>query len=52
MEQLYKYLIDLYREHRQFEVLVPYKYPNEGIAILTAQYGGKMNVKVQYRGSA
>ena len=52
MEQLYKYRIYLIRDHRQFDVCVPYKYPNEGIAILTAQYGGKLNVRVEYRGQA
>jgi len=52
MQGLYKYWINLYREYRQFEVLVPYKYPNEGIAVLTAQYGGRDNVKVEYWGEA
>jgi hypothetical protein len=47
---MYKYLINLFRDYRQFEVIVPYKYPNEGIAILTAQYGGSNNVRVDYRG--
>lgn len=46
----YRYLINLYRVYRQFYVIVPYEYPNEGIAILTAQYGGRENVKVEYRG--
>lgn len=52
MPKLYKYWVNLYREYRQFEVLVPYAYPNEGVAILTAQYGGKQNVTVQYNGEA
>ena len=48
----YKYLINLFRAYRQFEVVVPYEYPNEGIAILTAQYGGSNNVRVEFRGQA
>ena len=48
----YKYLINLFRVHRQFEVIVPYEYPNEGVDILTAQYGGRDNVRVEYRGQA
>ena len=52
MEQLYRYQINLYRVYRIFDVCVPYRYPNEGIAILTAQYGGRENVRVEYRGQA
>ena len=52
MQDLYRYRIDLFREHRQFDVIVPYKYPNEGRAVLTAQYGGRENCRVEYRGQA
>jgi len=50
--ELYKYWINLYRDYRQFEVQVPYRDPNQGIQILTAQYGGENNVKVQFWGKA
>jgi hypothetical protein len=48
--KLYRYQIHLFRENRYYDVDVPYEFPNEGIAILTAQYGGKNNVRVEYRG--
>ena len=49
---LYRYYINLFRVYKQFEVLVPYQYPADGIPILTAQYGGKDNVRIEYRGEA
>lgn len=52
MQDLYTYRIYLTRAYRQFDVVVPYKYPNEGIAVLTAQYGGRENCRVEYRGQA
>lgn len=52
MLDLYLYRIYLIKDYRQFDVAVPYKYPNEGIAVLTAQYGGKQNCRVEYRGRA
>jgi hypothetical protein len=47
----YKYLVELPKESRQFEVINDFKYPNEGEAALVAQYGGKDNCRVSYRGS-
>lgn len=52
MNDLYRYRVTLIRDYRQFDVIVPYKYPNEGRAVLTAQYGGPDNCRVEYRGTA
>jgi len=52
MEQLYRYQINLFRQYRIFDVYVPYKWPTDGVDILTAQYGGADNVRVQYRGKS
>ena len=52
MQKLYRYWVNLFNEHKQFEVLVPYAYPSDGVPILTAQYGGHKNVTVQYNGEA
>ena len=52
MEKLYRYEVNLFRQYRKFEVCVPYRWPDDGIAILTAQYGGKDNVRITYWGEA
>lgn len=47
----YKYLVELPKENRQFEVINDFKYPNEGEAALLAEYGGRENCRVSFRGS-
>ena len=51
-QQMYRYQINLFRVNKLFDVLVPYEYPADGVDILTAQYGGRENVRVTYRGQA
>lgn len=49
---MYRYTVTLTHTYKTFDVIVPYEYPNEGVDILTAQYGGPSNCKVEYRGRA